>query len=152
MADGPDKIRRELELQTTLGRALSFTKGWAAPEVEQTYSRARVLCQTLGESPALFPILWGLWAFFCVRAEIPTACELLAQLNSLAKHDDDSAFLLEAHFAHGDTFLWIGRFLEARAHLEQGVALYDSSRHSSLAFSYVVEPLVYCRGAFLICC
>ena len=38
------------------------TKGHAAPEVEQTYARARALCAQVGETPQLFPTLWGLWS------------------------------------------------------------------------------------------
>ena len=36
------------------------TKGFAAPEVEETYSRARALCTQVGDTPRLFPTLWGL--------------------------------------------------------------------------------------------
>ena len=39
--------RRELELQTTLGTALIATKGYASPEVEVAYTRARELLETL---------------------------------------------------------------------------------------------------------
>jgi len=37
--------QQELELQIALGQALMATKGYTAPEVEQTYARARALCQ-----------------------------------------------------------------------------------------------------------
>ena len=40
------------------------TKGYAAPEVEKAYTRARELCQQVGETPQLFPVLWGLWVFY----------------------------------------------------------------------------------------
>lgn len=36
--------QQELDLQLALGQALSATRGFAAPEVEQTYARARALC------------------------------------------------------------------------------------------------------------
>ena len=42
--------RRELELQTTLGTALIATKGYASPEVEVAYTRARELLETLEKS------------------------------------------------------------------------------------------------------
>ena len=42
--------RRELELQTTLGTALIATKGYASPEVEIAYTRARELLETLEKS------------------------------------------------------------------------------------------------------
>jgi hypothetical protein len=31
-----------------------------APEVERAYTRAHELCQQVGETPELFPVLWGL--------------------------------------------------------------------------------------------
>ena len=42
--------QRELELQTTLGTALIATKGYASPEVEVAYTRARELLETLEKS------------------------------------------------------------------------------------------------------
>ena len=40
-------------LQLALGPALMATKGQAAPEVEQTYARARALCAQVGDTPQL---------------------------------------------------------------------------------------------------
>ena len=39
-------------------------KGYAAQEVEQSYSRARALCHQIGETPQLFPTLRGLCRFY----------------------------------------------------------------------------------------
>jgi len=36
------------------------TKGYAAPEVEQTYLRARDLVRKIGDVPQKFPVLFGL--------------------------------------------------------------------------------------------
>jgi predicted ATPase len=36
--------------------------------VEHTYARARELCQKAGETPQLFPVLYGLWLFYCKRS------------------------------------------------------------------------------------
>jgi predicted ATPase len=46
----PERIQQELLLQTTLGPALMNTQGFAAPEVEHAYARARALCD-LGGHP-----------------------------------------------------------------------------------------------------
>ena len=40
------------------------TKGYAAPEVEVAYARARELCQQMGETPQLFPVLCGTVVYF----------------------------------------------------------------------------------------
>jgi predicted ATPase len=60
LPDTPERARKELALQITLGTALFSTKDWTAPDVEAVYTRAHVLCRELGESPDLFPALWGL--------------------------------------------------------------------------------------------
>ena len=44
LPDTPERTQTELELQIALGTALIATKGYAAAEVEQTYSRAWQLC------------------------------------------------------------------------------------------------------------
>jgi predicted ATPase len=59
----PERTRHELDLQITLGPALMVIKGPAAPEAERVYNRARALCQHVGETPQLYPTLWGLWLF-----------------------------------------------------------------------------------------
>jgi predicted ATPase len=50
LPETPARAQQELDLQLALGPALRATKGPAAPEVEQTYTRARVLCQCLPRS------------------------------------------------------------------------------------------------------
>ena len=69
LPDTPDRAPQELILQTTLGVPLATTTGFAAPEVERVYARARELCRQVGETPQLFPVLAGLWRFYLVRGE-----------------------------------------------------------------------------------
>ena len=57
LPDTPERVQQELTLQLALGDALVTVKGYTAPEVEKTVTRARELCQQLGETPQLFPVL-----------------------------------------------------------------------------------------------
>jgi len=72
LPETPARAQQELNLLIALGPALMATKGYATPEVEQTYARARALCQQVGEMPQLFPTLWGLWRFYEGRGALPT--------------------------------------------------------------------------------
>ena len=47
-----ERLQQELVVQTTLGPAFIATRSYAAPEVAQVYTRARELCQQLGEGPS----------------------------------------------------------------------------------------------------
>jgi predicted ATPase len=58
----------------------------------------------------------------------------------------DSAFLVVAHRALGNTLYHLGELARARDHLEQGMALYDPQQHRSLAFLYGQDLAVICRA------
>src|SRR5262249_35837178 len=93
LSETPGRVQQELDLQIALGPALVATKGWGAPEVEQTYARARVLCQQVGETSQLLPTLGGLWRFYLNRGVLPTARELVEQLARLAQQEAVSTHL-----------------------------------------------------------
>jgi predicted ATPase len=145
LPDTSERTQQELALQIALGSPLQAIKGYGAPEVEAVYTRARELCQRIGETSQLFPVLRGLYVYYLLRGELRTAHELGQRLLSLAQSVQDPAFLLEAHFALGQTLLFRGEFIAARKHLEQGIALYDPERHCSHAFLYGQDPGVFCR-------
>jgi predicted ATPase/class 3 adenylate cyclase len=138
------RAQQELDLQVALGPALIATKGPAAPEVEQTYARARALCQQVGETPQLFPTLRGLWRFYLGREALPTARELGEQLYRLAQHEAATTPRLEAHDALGNTLFYLGEYAAARTHLEQGVALTDPTAQRAMVLRHDVAPGVRC--------
>jgi predicted ATPase len=147
LPDTPERTQQELTLQIALGVPLMATKGFAAPEVGAAYRRARELCQRVGETPQLFPILWGLWAFYVVQAEFQTAQELGEQCLRLAQKVQDPALLVEAHYALEATLTHLGETTLAREHFEQVIALYNPHQHRSLAFLYGgLDPEVLGRG------
>ena len=138
----PERNQQELTLQLALGVPLTATKGYAADEVGKVYTRARELSRQMGESDHLFPVLFGLWRFYLQRAELQTARELAEQCLSLAERVNDPTRLLRAHNTLGVTLFYMGEFVSARDHLEQGIALYDPHQPRSLA--RVQDPVVAC--------
>jgi DNA-binding winged helix-turn-helix (wHTH) protein/predicted ATPase len=140
----PVRAQQEIDLQIALGPALMAARGWAAPEVEQTYARARALCTQLGETPQLFPTLWGLWRFYQSRGVLPAARELGAQLMRLAERAADPTHRLEAHVALGQTLFQLGEYTAAWQHLEQGLALIDAMTPRALVLRPGDAPGVAC--------
>jgi predicted ATPase len=129
LPDTPEHAQRELALQAILGTTLAVTKGYASLEVQHAHERAFLLCQQMGDSPQLFPVLAGLWGFRFLRAELYTAKELAAQLFRLAHSISDSALLLWAHTLQGLTLSTLGELPAALKHLEEGIVLYDLQLH-----------------------
>lgn len=150
--------QRELELQTTLGTALIATKGYASPEVEAAYTRARELLEILekreethieDESDTLlhqikdlrFPVLFGLWLSHLVRGRLLSARELGEACLAIAKQAENQAFEVEAHRALGATLYYLSEFKNALAHLEAGIERYQPQHHPVPTFlHYVAEP------------
>jgi predicted ATPase len=146
LPDTPERARRELPLQMTLGMQLQVAKGYAAPEAELIYLRARALCEQLQEAALLFPVLWGLWMFYKVRSDLGKSRELAERLFALAQTAQDRAQLLQARQALTITSLCLGDPAVARDHMEQAVAQYDPRRHGSHTFLYGLDPGVACRA------
>jgi predicted ATPase len=146
LSDTPEHLQQELDLQLALGPVLMNTRGAGSPAVEQVYTRARELCQQVGEPRRLFQVLWGLWRFYHNRVEFQTAEELGKQLLTLAQQVQDPALLLEAHHALWPILGSAGDLASAHGHLEQGMALYDPQQHRSHASLYSGhDPGVCCR-------
>jgi len=134
--DRAARVEEEIAIQIALGGPLMAVKGRGAPEVEQAYLRAQALCEQVGDTPRLFPALWGLFLFRRSRGEIETALDLANRLLALARPGGDAALVLEAHHAQWATRFARGELLAARDHTVQGLALYDAVRHAPLAALY----------------
>ncbi|MGE0827250.1 MAG: adenylate/guanylate cyclase domain-containing protein [Candidatus Binatia bacterium] len=143
LPDTPERAQQELTLQIVLGTPLMATKGLAALEVGKAYTRALELCRRVGETPQLLPVLFGLWRFSNNQAKFREARELGERFLKLAQRVEPT-HLVGAHYTLGVTLYCAGEFASAQAHLEQGVALYSSRQHHSLAFVYGINPGVSC--------
>jgi predicted ATPase len=146
LPDTPERHQQELNLLTALGPALLAIKGYGALEVEQTYTRARELCQQLGDPLQRSQVLWGLLTFYLVRAEHQTARELGEQLLTLAQRQQDAALLLVGHFALGAALYCLGEFAPAREHMEQSLALDGPQEDHAHPFSFGMDLGVFCRA------
>jgi predicted ATPase len=145
LPETPAHTQQALSLHIVLGAALQIAKGLAAPEVERAYTQARALCQRMGETPQLVPVLFGLWRFCVVRPQLHTARELGETLLRLAQHADDSALAVIAHYARGTTWFCLGALPAARQHLEEGSAHYTPDQRRAPLFRMGHDPGVACR-------
>ena len=137
--------KQSLTLYIALGAALQVAKGLGAPEVEDAYIQARMLCQQVGETPELVPVLFGLCRFYVVRAQLYTARELGETLLRLAQRADDSALAIIAHYALGATWLYLCALPAARLHLEEGFACYTPDQRRAPVFRMGHDLGVGCR-------
>jgi predicted ATPase len=154
LPDTPERGRQERALLLALGVSLVATQGFASPEVEQTYARARELCLQAEDSFALFPVLYGLWNVCLLRCEFPRCQDLAAQMFALAQDRPEPVWLLQAHNVMQQPLLHVGDFAAARRHQDQCLALYDPQEHRTLTAVFGEDPGVGCLayGAVTLWC
>ncbi|WP_432474097.1 adenylate/guanylate cyclase domain-containing protein [Amphritea sp. HPY] len=136
LPDTPQRVRQELDLLLIQGPVLMALKGYAASEVETTYSQALTLCRQVGTTPELFSVLDGLYAYYLVRREMKVASELAERLLEIAEDSEDLALLLEAHTLVGEVLFSSGELTQAKGHLDKVSDYYDHKQHHSLAFLF----------------
>jgi class 3 adenylate cyclase/DNA-binding winged helix-turn-helix (wHTH) protein len=125
LPETPEHTQQALTLWIALGAALLMTKGHAAPEVEHAYTQARVLCQQVGETPELVPVLFGLWRFSNTRLQLHTARELCERLLRLAHHGHEHpALAVLAHYTLGATWFCLGVLPVAHQHIKESITHY----------------------------
>jgi class 3 adenylate cyclase/predicted ATPase len=145
LPETPERTQQAVTLYIALGAALQVTKGLGAPEVEQAYTQARALCQQVGETPELVPVLFGLWRFYNQRSQLHTARELGETLLRLAQQAHDPALAVIAHYALGVAWWWLGALPAARQHLEDGIARYTLDQRRAPVFRIGNDLGVGCR-------
>jgi predicted ATPase len=142
LPDGASRQRQELELQIALGRALIAAQGYAAPAVEETYARARALCEQLDRPPEIVPVLNGQCVQYLGKGRLRRAREIAADILQVGEDGAVVSITVLGRLLSGAACFQLGEFLTSRAHLEQGLALFDP-RHRPFYTSFNIhDPLV----------
>ena len=150
LPDTPEHVAQEISLQLTLGVPLIATAGYAAPDVGSVYLKARELCQRLGEPPEISQVLWGVWTFYTLSAELGTAHEIAEEFLRLSDRLPQPGLSMRGHLAMEITLTHLGHYAPAVEHFEKALVLYDPEVHRDDAFLYALNPGVAmrCFGAW----
>jgi predicted ATPase len=135
LPDSSTRARHELTLLLILGQRLMAAKGYAVPEAGESYTRAHMLCQQVGEPRQRCQALQGLYKFHLIQAQLRLADELSQQFFRLASHQHDVPLVQEGYMDLGLLAFYRGDPVTAWANLEQSLRLRDTPRLSTLLFS-----------------
>jgi class 3 adenylate cyclase/tetratricopeptide (TPR) repeat protein len=129
---GRVRLRQELELQGTLGRALFASENWAG-EAFEAYRRARELAEQLEDAEATVSVLGGVFPYHISRSQYHDAREIAQKLLDIAAHGDAPNGEIIAHRCMGACLHFTGDFDGALKHFDRVLSLYDPDRHRQLA-------------------
>jgi len=136
-----DRARQELALHTMLSTALAATQGFAAETLSEHLQRAHALCQEVGDSASLVPVLIGLGRLYQARGD-RTLTELMERERCLLAGalDASSAIQLATQLCTLETFA--GCHIQAQAHYAQVVELSTAADHPTVLLTFGIDPLV----------
>ncbi len=130
LADGLDTDRLELDLQLALAPCLIATQGPASTLAMATFSRARELCERLGNPPEYLHVMFWLATAAVIRGELVRANETVVDLIALAQQRNDRAALLNARRGHAMILLFLGALGESIEECRRAIELFNASNEA----------------------
>jgi predicted ATPase/class 3 adenylate cyclase len=136
----PAPLGRELQLLIGLVISLGGSQGYAVPEVGQILTRAREICDAMGNVPELFGVLRGIVSFCIVAGDATGAEQAALRCLEIGQQTGVAAQLIEAHTGLGHILWMKGEFAAARSQMERASALYEANDGEHLAFMTPHDP------------
>jgi class 3 adenylate cyclase/predicted ATPase len=127
---------QRLKLQTNLGTALMWSRGFGAEESNAAFIRAGELAAAVEDATERFTIYFGQWLGNIVRGELGFAREIA---ETFLREAERAARPTECGFGHwllGTTCLRQGDFIEAQSNLVEALSIYDPERDREAAFRF----------------
>jgi class 3 adenylate cyclase/predicted ATPase len=141
---------QRLKLQTDLGKALMWSRGFGAEETKAAFIRARELAAAIINATERFTIYFGLWVGNLVRGELRLAREIA---EAFLREAERAARTTECGFGRrllGHTCLWQGDFIEAQSNLVEALNIYDPERDREARFRFGADTGAIARALLAI--
>lgn len=122
--EGVRPLDLELGLQVRSAVAQMNLQGYGHPDVGAGFMRAHELCEQLGPSPMLAPVMFGLWAFYIIGANHARAAKLAGQLLEIGEHSGDAVLAIGGHHASSGSCVAAGDLRQAAYHATRVMELY----------------------------
>jgi class 3 adenylate cyclase/predicted ATPase len=131
---------QRLKLQTDLGKALMWFRGYGAKESKAAFVRARELAAAIENATERLTIYYGLYAGNIARGELGFAREIA---ETFLREAERGARTTECGYGRallGHTCLRQGYFIEAQSNLVQALSIYDPERDREARFRFGQDP------------
>ena len=133
LPESTERQQRELDLQIALIVTLMQTRGYAAPTVAETVTRARQLCEQLNRPPQFAHVLYVQCGYRILHGELPLACQTAMEHLQLGEARNDPVVKLTACLNAASAWGLRGEFVASRAYAEQMLELYDPAESAVIA-------------------
>jgi class 3 adenylate cyclase/tetratricopeptide (TPR) repeat protein len=142
LPDGPERESLELDVRIDLGVPLTGVGGYTAPEFLSNTTRALALCERIGDTARLYPVLWGQITHFFSTGNMTAALPLARRFLAAAERQGDRQLRMVGERLCGLTSFGLGDLTAARRHFETTLDLYDRAQDLPLAYIYGLDQRV----------
>jgi class 3 adenylate cyclase/tetratricopeptide (TPR) repeat protein len=143
LKDPERKSQAELRLLIRLGNSSISAKGWGVPEVSRAFERARTLSIESGDDQSLHPVLVGLYYYHAFNADLRSAEKLAEETLARGEARQDRVLQVAGHKMLLDACYKLGKFEQAREHLERGISLSHAGSWDEYALEHIDDPGPY---------
>ncbi len=133
-----DEARHSLEamVHALLGQSLIATLGFGAPEIAESFDRARTLSEQTGDLGLLLSSAYGRWTVAAARGDRELTKVLAAEALEMFGESNQPIFALGGHFMDGVTRLYDRQLDAAEASLKKAVENYGPQMHPYLVQAF----------------
>ena len=140
--------QRRLQLQTSYGQALLWSKGFGAEETKTAFLRAQDLAAGVDNADERFKIFYGLWVGNLSRGEFAVGRETAEVFRRQAENAARTTEAVVGGRMLGLNCLWQGDFTQSQANLVQALRMYDPQRDREAKFRFGMDSGA-CATAYL---
>jgi predicted ATPase/class 3 adenylate cyclase len=134
LAPSPARDQIELDILMTLGPAYIAIQGPAGRDASSVFSRARAVCERLGDVPEYLQVLFWITTGSVMRGELPVAKESIAELLERARLRDDQPALLNATRGTAMILMFMGELRAANDMIDRAFgAFLESDEEARIA-------------------
>ncbi len=129
----------EMRLQASVGTALMLSDGWAAPDVQNAYTRASQLSGAAQDPKEQLWILWGAWVSRNASGRIEQGAAIHEQIRIVADESQTNDSLLIGDMVSLQVAFYSGRFGDAIRYCESMRGRFSADRHRALVNLYSTD-------------
>lgn len=129
----------DMRIQASIGTALMLAKGWAAPEVQDTYMFAASLSDAATDVEERLWIMWGAWVSRHVHGRITQSRTMTQQISQIAAQSGLRSARLVGDMVHLQTAFYSGQFSDAVAATDAVVQNFDPKEDRRLVNLYSTD-------------
>ncbi len=143
LPDTTERTLTEMRLHFSVGISTMIVDGYAAPEAQAAHAAAATLAAQFDDVESVFPLIAGLFGYYCVAGNVAESARLAARMGEVAKADATSPLVVMSDLAGGLVQHASGNQAAAHATFEHAIARYDPAHHAMHVAMYQFDPGIF---------